>query len=331
MELKQGLIPGLGPKTIEKLEKSGISTMEVLAMTTVEDLKAILKISKKDARAIVDKAKDLALETALEAKTMREILHRRSEIIQHYKTGSAELDKIMGGGVETWAITIFKGPFSSGKSQVAYAAAVDCVKKGRKVGWVETETQTFVPERILEIAKAQGVEIDIDSDFIVYTSEMIIDVEKQLLAYEAIGKKIEKGLDVGLIVVDSFSPHFRSTYQKRETFGARSKMTAKHLSYLNFLAAKYNLAVLLTAQIMGVPDTDKQGMTRMREGSRTAMYGGELLKHGGTHILSMTRASRAKKIWKATMIDSPCYPDADALFIIGPGGISDVRRSRGPG
>jgi len=330
MDILPGKIKGLGEKTIEKLHKNNITTMELLALTTIEDLRAILKITKKDARDIIMQAKELALDVALEAKSMRDILVRRQKVIKHYSTGSAELDKIMGGGVETWAITILKGPFSSGKSQLAYAASVSCVQAGRKVGWVETEAQTFVPERILAIAKARGVEIDIDRDFIVYTSEMITSVEKQLLAYEALGRKLDTGIDIGLIVVDSFSPLFRATYQERETFGPRSKMTAKHLAYLNFLAAKYNLAVLLTAQVMGIPDTQKQGEVKMKEASNTAMYGGELLKHGGTHILSLTRVSRANQIWRATMVDSPCYPDADALFRIGPGGISDVKRSRGP-
>jgi len=224
---------------------------------------------------------------------------------------------------------------NSGKSQIGFQASVSCIKSGRKVGWVETEATTFIPERVLEIAEAQGVKVNTSStgeggDFVVYTSEDIIDVEKQLLAYEALGRKMEEGVDIGLLIVDSFSPHFRSTYQKRETFGARNQMTAKHLAYLNYLAAKYNVAILLTSQIMGVPDDQKQGLTKMQEASTTAMYGGSSLQHGGTHILALTRVSRAKQIWKATMVDSPYLPDADAYFRIGPGGISDVSRTRGP-
>lgn len=331
MDIEPGKIKGLGPVTIEKLAESNITTLELLALTTIEDLKVILKITKKDAREIIQVAKNMALEVAFKPKTMRDLIHRRNEVMMHFKTGSVELDNLMGGGIETWAITILKGPFSSGKSQVAFSSSVDCLSRGRKVGWVETEAQTFVPNRILDIAKARGLEIDIDRDYEIYTSEMVTDVEKQLLAYESIGRKIESGIDIGLIVIDSFSTLFRSTYQQRETFGDRSKMTAKHLAYLNFLAAKYNLAVLMTVQVMGVPDTKKQGSTKMKEASHTAMYGGHLLKHGGTHILSLTRISRAKQIWMATMVDSPCYPDADALFKIGQTGISDVKRTRGPG
>jgi len=330
-----GKVRGLGEKTIEKLAGANITSLELLAMTTAEDLKAILKITNKDAREIIQQAKDIALETALVPKSLDDLIKRRKEVIQTFSTGSAELDKIMGGGVQTWAITILKGPFSSGKSQVAFQASVSCIKNGRKVGWVETEATTFIPERILEIAEAQGVEVDTRStneggDFVVYTSEDIIDVEKQLLAYEALGRKMEEGIDIGLIIIDSFSPHFRSTYQKRETFGARNQMTAKHLAYLNYLAAKYNVAILLTSQIMGVPDDQKQGLTKMQEASTTAMYGGSSLQHGGTHILALTRVSRAKQIWKASMVDSPYLPDADAYFRIGKGGISDVSRTKGP-
>lgn len=330
MEILPGKIAGLGPKTIEKLEKHGISTMEMLAMSTIEDLKAILDVTKADAKQILEAAKGLALDTALTSKTMDDILERRKKVIKHYSTGSAELDKVMGGGIETWSITLLRGPFSSGKSQLAFQASVECIAQGRKVGWIETETQTFIPERILAIARARGVEVDTTGDFVIYSSEDITDVDKQLLAYEALGKRIEKGTDIGLIVVDSFSPHFRSTYQQRESFGDRSKMTAKHLAYLNYLAAKHNLAVLLTIQVMGVPDTQKQGEIMMKEDAPTAMYGGELLKHGGTHIIALTRVSRAKQIWKASMVDSPCYPDADAYFTISEGGISDVTRTKGP-
>ena len=71
----------------------------------------------------------------------------------------------MKGGIPTEAITMFKGEYASGKSQMANQLAINTLRiLKRKVFWIETETGTFVPDRLLEMAKAVGYTIDIDKD-----------------------------------------------------------------------------------------------------------------------------------------------------------------------
>lgn len=41
-------------------------------------------------------------------------------------TGSAELDKLLGGGIETGGITELIGEFRSGKTQLCHMLAVTC-------------------------------------------------------------------------------------------------------------------------------------------------------------------------------------------------------------
>lgn len=41
-------------------------------------------------------------------------------------TGSGELDKLLGGGIETGAITELFGEFRTGKSQLCHMLAVTC-------------------------------------------------------------------------------------------------------------------------------------------------------------------------------------------------------------
>lgn len=57
--------------------------------------------------------------------TATEFHQRRSEIIQ-LSTGSKELDKLLGGGIETGSITEMFGEFRTGKTQLCHTLAVTC-------------------------------------------------------------------------------------------------------------------------------------------------------------------------------------------------------------
>ena len=76
-------------------------------------------------------------------------------------TGSPDLNKILGGGIETDAITELIGEFGSGKTQICFTLSVlaqqpvDQGGFGGKVCVIDTEG-TFLPERIKQIAEARG-------------------------------------------------------------------------------------------------------------------------------------------------------------------------------
>lgn len=57
--------------------------------------------------------------------TATEFHQKRSEIIQ-LTTGSAELDRLLGGGIETGSITELFGEFRTGKTQLCLTLAVTC-------------------------------------------------------------------------------------------------------------------------------------------------------------------------------------------------------------
>lgn len=57
--------------------------------------------------------------------TATEFHQKRSEIIQ-LTTGSKELDKLLGGGIETGSITEIFGEFRTGKTQLCHTLAVTC-------------------------------------------------------------------------------------------------------------------------------------------------------------------------------------------------------------
>lgn len=57
--------------------------------------------------------------------TATELHQKRAEIIQ-LTTGSHELDKLLGGGIETGSITEIFGEFRTGKTQLCHMLAVTC-------------------------------------------------------------------------------------------------------------------------------------------------------------------------------------------------------------
>ena len=53
-------VPGIGPKTAERLMESGVKTVDQLSVLRPEELKAVLGISLKQAKEIINKSLDLA-------------------------------------------------------------------------------------------------------------------------------------------------------------------------------------------------------------------------------------------------------------------------------
>ena len=95
-------------------------------------------------------------------QTASTYFEKRQSLIQ-LTTGSASLDQLLGGGVETGSITEIFGEFRTGKTQLCHTLCVTCqlpIAKGGGEGmamYVDTEG-TFRPERLVPIAKRFGLD-----------------------------------------------------------------------------------------------------------------------------------------------------------------------------
>ena len=79
---------------------------------------------------------------------------------EYIKTGSAELDRLLGGkGVETGAITEFYGHSGSGKTQICLSLCLMAqqLHPDNKAIYIDTEGK-FRPERIAQIAHKKGMD-----------------------------------------------------------------------------------------------------------------------------------------------------------------------------
>ena len=317
-------VKGIGSVTAGKLIEKGITLVEQLAVMRPEELSDILQVTKKAAKDIVNDAKSQALDKAIILGTFNDVIKHRKEIVQRIPTGSSNFDKIMKGGIPTEAITVFKGEFASGKTQMCDQLAVNCIKYlKRKVAWIETETGCFVPERFQEIAKAIGLEINGDKDFIYSGSQNITTPYALLLAIQRIEMQIQKdNLDIGLLVIDSFTAPFRSFYHGREMLPDRASEISRHLGYLDQLAKKYNMAIVLTSQVMDIPDPGAQLGERVKSGHAKRMWGGNVLSHGGTYLISLQQVAGVQ--WEGIVFDAPDVPRTSFRFKIISAGVRDV-------
>ncbi|KAF2345758.1 DNA recombination and repair protein Rad51-like C-terminal, partial [Trinorchestia longiramus] len=113
---------GVSASDIKKLEDSGYCTVESVAFAPKKSLLTIKGISEAKAEKIMAEAAKLV---PMGFTTATEFHQKRSEIIQ-LTTGSKELDKLLGGGIETGSITELFGEFRTGKTQLCHTLAVTC-------------------------------------------------------------------------------------------------------------------------------------------------------------------------------------------------------------
>jgi RecA/RadA recombinase/intein/homing endonuclease len=151
-------IPGIGPATAAKLREMGFQTIESLATATLKDLLPA-GIGEKQAAKIISEARNSIALTFVRAD---ELLRMRSNILR-LTTGSKSLDSLIGGGVETWAITEFYGEYGTGKSQLCHQLSVNVQLPPERGGlsggalYIDTEN-TFRPERIAQMARHLGLD-----------------------------------------------------------------------------------------------------------------------------------------------------------------------------
>ena len=148
-------IPGIGPRTKEKLKEGNIETILDLAASTPGDIEEVLGGKDGNASNLILSARKLLEDSGLlegSFITAAEALEKRKAMMR-CTTGSRSLDGLLQGGIETQAITEVYGDFGSGKTQLCHTLCCTCQLPPDKGGlggialYIDTEN-TFRPERI---------------------------------------------------------------------------------------------------------------------------------------------------------------------------------------
>ncbi len=304
-------LPGVGEVTAEKLRSSGYGEFSALAAAMPHELAEIAGMSVESAKKAIEAAKtmvEIGYETA-------DVVYERRKSISRIKTGSTALDELIGGGVETMAITEMYGKFSSGKSQLGFQLSVNVqlpIEKGGLGGgvlFIDTEA-TFRPERIVQLAEA--AELDPQTVLKNITVARAENSDHQIILAERADEIIEKN-NIKLVVIDSLTSHFRADYLGRGALGERQQKLNKHVHTLQKLAEKHNLAVYVTNQVMDNPG--------ILFGDPTTPIGGHVLAHMSTYRLYVRKSKEDKRI--ARLVDSPNMPEGEAVFKVTAKGLGD--------
>jgi DNA repair protein RadA len=305
-------LEGVGPSTLSKLRAAGITTIEALSVTPVKELVDRLKIQEETAYRLIEQARKIMNYGFMKAS---ELLEMRKNV-ERCTTGSKNVDKILGGGIETQAMTELIGDYGVGKTQLCMTLAVVAQLPpeqggfGSNVIYMDTEG-TFSPERVHQIASKRGLDGRKILDGIVVARAYTSD--HQCFLIDCLFRKVPEE-KAKLVIVDSIISHFRGEYIGREDLSMRQQVLNQYLHKLLRLAEAYNIAVVVTNQVQANPV--------VFYGSPERPAGGHVMAHACTHRVHIKRGKGGTRV--AKVIDSPYLPEAKASFIITAKGIEDT-------
>jgi DNA repair protein RadA len=315
-ELELTTLPGVGPATKQKLNDAGIYTVLDLATAGPSDIAEAIDVDIAKAVELNNKARKRLVElNRLEPDFINaaELLQKRRSI-ERITTGSKNLDELLGGGIETWAMTELYGEFGAGKSQICHTLCVTVQlpkdQGGLDAGAVYVDTEgTFRPERVAEIAEGRGLPPEHVLNRI--TVARAYNSAHQELIVRELGRILSPG-NVKLVVLDSAVAHYRAEFVGRSTLAERQQRLNRFMHQLLRIAEVYNIAVVVTNQVQAAPDTFF--------GDPSRPTGGHVVAHTSTYRIYLRKSGKNRI---ARIVDSPYHAEREAVFILNERGIDD--------
>lgn len=319
-ELQQTFMPieqlaeaGVNLADIKKLKESGICTVGAVMMETKKRLCNIKGISEAKIDKIIAAAS--GMQQCSGFISGRDALSQRENIIR-ITTGSEELNKLLGGGIETKSITEVFGEFRTGKTQLCHTLCITSqlpIENGGgmgKVMFIDTEG-TFRPEKLKPIADRFGVDADECLDNVSYARAFTHEQQMNLIQQAAVLLSEDQ---YRVLILDSATALYRVDFSGRGELAERQQVLAQMMAALSKIAAEFNVAVFITNQVMSSPDA--------------AMFvqapkpiGGHIIAHASTTRMYLRKGKGNERV--AKIYDSPSLPESEATYEISDAGIAD--------
>ncbi|KAF5953036.1 hypothetical protein HYC85_010980 [Camellia sinensis] len=255
-----------------KLISAGYTSLSSLSSLSPSDLARDLQISESEASEILKAVShcgrldnsDGSHAIVTGAQTAWDMFHEE-DLSRCITTSCADLDNILGGGINCKEVTEIGGVPGIGKTQLGIQLAVnvqipvDCGGLGGKAIYIDTEG-SFMVERALQIAEAcvedvleyrslrknfQACQVQMQpKDFlnnILYFR--ICSYTEQIAVINYLEKFILEHKDVKVVIIDSVTFHFRQDF---EDMALRTRLLSGIALKLMKLSKKYSLAVCCT-------------------------------------------------------------------------------------
>ena len=154
-------IEEIGPATEKRLRQAGFKSIRDLLVRGPMDISESTGMEMEESVEICNKARVMLEDLGMIDKsfvTATSLFNKRRDRIS---TGSKSFDDLLGGGIETKAVTEVYGEFGTGKTQLCHTLCLMVQQPASGGGlaakaiYIDTES-TFRPERIVSIAQARG-------------------------------------------------------------------------------------------------------------------------------------------------------------------------------
>jgi DNA repair protein RadA len=321
-------IKGINSRQIKLLQESGISSAEALAMSPHKNVSNIDGLGDKTAKKLIWNARNALGMTDFTPAAKIDIN------VEFITTGSTELNKILGGGLQTGTelnkilggglqtgkLTEVYGPFKSGKTALAHTISVTVQlppKQGGlhgSVAYIDTEN-TFSKEKIKRIARRFGINPNDVLSKIYHARIYSSDHQTQMIQK---AEYLCKSRGVRLIIVDSLMALLRAEYIGIGQLAPRQAVLNNMIHGLSRIAETYNCGILLTNQV---------AVKMMGMFSSDDAIGGNIVAHG-CHFRVMFKtkgfSSNNSLQRRAVIVDAPDLPPEECEFYITSAGVADT-------
>ncbi len=213
------------------------------------------------------------------------------------------LDTLFDGGIESGALTEMFGEAGAGKTNACLQLAVSAVRDGRKVVFIDTEGVSM--DRLQQIA---GDDFRKVQQSILFFEPL--NAREQEQAVEKAARVAAQSSDVGLIIVDSATLHYRLGLGSGDDSVGR-RILAQQIQSLVSVARKRDIPVVITNQVYTNIDKDDQ----------LEPLGGTVMRHLSKAVVRFEKLGHGRR--KATMVKHRSIAEGrEAVFHIANDGLS---------
>ena len=194
-------------------------------------------------------------------------------------TGISALDSMLKGGYEGSVISTIYGPAGSGKTNLCMLAALNVIKSGKKVMYIDTEGG-FSIARLEQVSKDYKKDLD---NFLFFKP---INFEEQKNVFDRLRQMVNE--KIGLIIVDTISMLYRLERDKGDEHSVTmaNRDLGLQFSYLTEIARKKGIPVLITTQVYSSFD----------ERDKVNLVGGDIVKYGSKCLIELQKIHKNKRI-----------------------------------
>lgn len=312
------ILNDIGPATKSSLKEAGFRSIKDLVIRGPIDIAEATGIAVEKCTFLCNRARELLEDIGVFDKpfiTANQLYEKRKSEYR-ITTGSKNLDELLGGGIETRAITELYGEFGTGKSQICHTLCLTVQETEdehniSRALYVDTEN-TFRPERIASIASARKIDPTRALENVIVAKAYNSSHQEVIIQESA---NIINLHNIKIMIVDSIVSHYRAEFLGRSFLSERQQRINRLLHILLRIAETCKIAVVITNQIQSSPDAIF--------GDPNKATGGNVMAHTSTYRIYLKKAGKNRI---ARMVDSPYHSEREVLFTINEQGVGDPQK-----